>query len=192
MKKSSLIVLFSLASLYTQVGEAQVKGPDTKTSKPAKKTTAPKASPSSVATAIPKNAEALGDGKYRVIDSSGTAWIYQESPFGITKTPEAEAKAQTAQSAPFGVIKTADAAKSAEGAQSSPFGASMTADVASKGQGGSTAGVTAFPNGDEIRFEKQSPFGKSTWTKKRSDPLNEVEKNALAAAEKTTAASGKN
>jgi hypothetical protein len=186
MKKTVLIVLMSLASL-----SAQVQPPDSKINKTTKKTTAPspKAAPSSVATAIPKDAEALGSGKYRVVDSSGTAWIYQESPFGITKTPETVTKAQTAQNSAFGVMKPADPASSAH---SSPFGASMTGEAGNKPQESATSGVTAFPTGNEIRFEKQSPFGKSTWTRKRSDVLTEVEKNALAAAEKTTATSGKN
>ncbi len=186
MKKLTLIILMSVASL-----SAQVPPPDSKINKTTKKTTAavPKPAESTVVTSIPKDAEALGSGKFRAVDSSGAPWIYQETPFGITKTPEAVTKAQTSQNTAFGVMKPADASTSAH---SSPFGASMTGEPGNKPQEGAASGVTAFPSGNEIRFEKQSPFGKSTWTRKRSDVLTDVEKNALAAAEKTTAANGKN
>jgi hypothetical protein len=168
MNKSVLVILFSAASLYAQdtaFGQAAdakaTAAKTTKTTKSAKSTQTTQPAPHTglekapVATAapgIPKNAEPLGNGRFRVVDSSGASWIYQNTPFGVMKTPEADLQPVT----PIPID------------------------------------VKAYPKGDEIRFEKQSPFGTSVWTKKRSDELSEVEKNALATAEKTTASTGKN
>jgi hypothetical protein len=190
MKKSLLMILFSVASMYAQDSAApnQAQGvkttSDTKTAKTTTKgakntkTTAPASASQAafgIASSIPKDAQPLDHGRYRAVDEGGVAWIYQSTPFGITKTRESELQQPTA-------------------GQSSPFGGPMkTREAASTPQDSPTAStVTAFPNGDEIRFEKQTPFGKSGWTKKRTEQLNSVEKNALANAEKTTASSGKN
>ncbi len=189
MKKSLLIVLLSVASTYAQDSAAQNQAAgakttaDTKTAKTAKNTkstqTAGSASSSQaalgIASSIPKDAQPMDKGRYRAVDASGVAWIYQRTPFGITKTRESELQQpKTGQSSPFG-------------------GPMKTREAASPSQESSTASpVTAFPNGDEIRFEKQTPFGKSAWTKKRTDHLNSIERDALANAEKTTAANGKN
>jgi hypothetical protein len=190
--KTSLMILFSVASMYAQDSAAQnqTQGAkttaDTKTAKTttsgktttsakSTRTTAPAAASQAafgIASSIPKDAQPLGQGKYRAVDAGGEAWIYQNTPFGITKARES------------------DLQKQAAAAPSSPFGASMKTSAPPDGQPAAT--VTAFPNGDEIRFEKQTPFGKSAWTKKRTDQLNSVEKTALANAEKTTAANGKN
>ena len=182
MKKSVLMILFGVVSLCAQDGAAQAHSADTKTTKTTKsakstQTTAAASraqAPSAIAASIPKDAEPLGQGRYRAVDAGGVAWVYQTTPFGITKTRESELQPKAGQGSPFGgVMHTREAA-------TKPPDAPMIHSV------------TAFPNGDEIRFEKESPFGKSVWTKKRTDELNDVEKNALANAEKTTAASGKN
>lgn len=172
------MILISVASMYAQDGAAKTTA-DTKTAKTTKsakstQTGAPASTSqatSGIASSIPKDAEPVGQGRYRAVDPRGVAWIYQTTPFGITKTRES-AEPPKAQGSPFGyAMKTKDSAP-----QDDP----------------TIHKLTAYPNGDEIRFEKQSPFGKSVWTKKRTDRLNPIEKTALAEAEKTTAASGKN
>jgi hypothetical protein len=188
MKKSLLMILFAVASTYAQDATAQKQAAAAKTtadSKTAKtdqttKRTQNSASASSsqasfgIASSIPKDAQALDQGRYRAIDADGVAWVYQRTPFGITKSRESDLQKLKAD-------------------KNSPFGGPMKTKEASPSQDNSTAAtVTAFPNGDEIRFEKQTPFGKSAWTKKRTEQLNSMEKNALANAEKTTASNGKN
>ncbi len=183
MKKSLLMIVLGVASMYAQDGAApnQAQGAkattDTKTAKTTKSTKSTASTPASqsafgIASSIPKDAQPLGQGKFRAVDAGGVAWIYQNTPFGITKARESDLQQQAA------------------GAHSSPFGASMNTSTPPEGQ--PVATVIAYPKGDEIRFEKQTPFGKSAWTKKRTDELNSVEKTALANAEKTTAANGKN
>jgi len=186
MKKIALMMLFGAASLCAQNGAAQGQAADTKavagtkTTKATKSTksaqnTAPAStSTATIATSIPKDAEPLGQGRYRAVDTGGVAWIYQNTPFGVSKIRESELPPKPGQSSMFGV-------------------AMKTGETASKPQDEATLhNVTAFPSGDEIRFEKQTPFGKKEWTKKRTDQLNDIEKDAVANAEKTTAASGKN
>jgi|SRR5208283_3111410 len=176
MKKSVLTVLFSAALLCAQddaaQGQAAADTNTTKTTKSTKTSQASQPQASGIANSIPKDAEPLGQGRYRAVDAGGVAWIYQKTPFGITRTRESEAASKAGQSSPFG-------------------GPMQTRQAASKPDGPVNS-VTAFPRGDEIRFEKESPFGKSVWTKKRTDELNDVEKSALAKAEKATAANGKN
>ena len=182
MKKSLLTIVLGVASMYAQDGAApnQAQGAkttaDTKTTKTTKSTKSTASTPASqsafgIASSIPKDAQPLGQGKFRAVDAGGVAWIYQNTPFGITKARESDLQKQAAD-------------------HSSPFGASMKTSTPPEGQ--PVATVIAYPKGDEIRFEKQTPFGKSAWTKKRTDELNSVEKTALANAEKTTAANGKN
>ena len=196
MKKSVLIILFGVASLYAQEGAASGQAASTKTTANTKttaktgttaetkttkttnsvkstQTTAPAPATAAIATSVPKDAEPLGQGRYRQVDAAGVAWVYQTTPFGITKTRESDLQTKVGQGSPFGP-------------------AMKTRERPSPQEVPPIHSVTAFPNGDEIRFEKESPFGKSTWTKKRTDELNDVEKSALANAEKTTAASGKN
>ncbi len=193
MSKSLLVILFSAGSMWAQDSAAQSQAAgtkttadskttagtkstaDTKTSKATKttkttQTTAPapaSKATSSVAFSVPKDAQPVGRGLYRAVDASGVAWIYRMTPLGITKTPESAMQAESGPPSTLGIVRnTAEAPPPPD--------------------------VTATPNGDEIRFEKRGPFGLTVWTKKRTDELNPVEKKALAEAEKTTAASGKN
>ena len=184
MKQSLfLMILMSAAALCAQDGGAQSPAPAAKTTKATAAAKGVKSAPAAVpaaqatatiASSIPKDAESLGQGRYRAVDAGGVAWIYQRTPFGITKTRESALQPKPNQGSPFG-------------------GAMHTTEAASKPQADPTAQtVTAIPNGDEVRFEKQSPFGKTVWTKKRTDEMSDLEKNAIARAEKTTASSGKN
>jgi hypothetical protein len=185
MKKIALMMMFGVGSLCAQDGAAQsqaagTKTAATKTTKTTKSTksaqsTAPAAtSTATIASSMPKDAEPVGQGRFRAVDAGGVAWIYQNTPFGVTKIRESELPPKPGQSSGFGVVTKTD-------------------EPADKEQSPATLhNVKAFPSGDEIRFEKQTPFGTTAWTKKRTDQLNDIEKDALANAEKTTAASGKN
>ncbi len=196
MSKSLLVILLSVGSMWAQDSAAQSQAAgtktttgtkttagtkttsstkstaETKTTKSAKttQTTAPapaSKATSSVAFSVPKDAQPVGRGLYRAVDASGVAWIYRMTPLGITKTPESAMQAESGPPSTLGIVRSTTEAPP-------------------------PPDVTATPNGDEIRFEKRGPFGLTVWTKKRTDELNPVEKKALAEAEKTTAASGKN
>ena len=67
-----------------------------------------------------------------------------------------------------------------------PFGVTRleaTAENASpKADAASGGGITAFDDGDKVRFERKGPFGVWKWEKKKSE-LDESEKAALQAAQ---------
>ena len=107
MKKSLLMIVFSVASMYAQDGAApnQAQGAkttsDTKTAKTTKSTKSTASTPASqsafgIASSIPKDAQPLGQGKFRAVDAGGVAWIYQNTPFGITKARESDLQQQAA------------------------------------------------------------------------------------------------
>ena len=121
------MILFGVASMYAQDGAAQNQAAsakstaDTKTAKSTQsakstrstKSTAPASNASfGIASSIPKDAQPMDQGRYRAVDADGVAWIYQRTPFGITKTRESEMQQPKAgQSSPFGgPMKTREAA----------------------------------------------------------------------------------
>jgi len=63
-----------------------------------------------------------------------------------------------------------------------PFGVSRLEDTAEnaapKAAAASGAGITAFDEGDKVRFERKGPFGVWKWEKKKSE-LDESERAAL-------------
>ncbi len=86
---------------------------------------------------IPRDAEKIEPYTYRHTDKTGKVWIYRETPFGIVKFPEDQARK------PKPVENQDD--------------------------------WTAVEEGDNIRFERPSPFGKYRWIRKKSE-LSEAEK----------------
>jgi hypothetical protein len=104
--------------------------------------------------AIPAGATQVEPNLYRYTDSSGKTWNYRQTPFGISKWEETPASGPqpAAQAAPT-------ASPALTEAKSEP--------------------VVVTDLGDSYRFEKKTPFGASTWIRKKSE-LNENEK-ALAA-----------
>ena len=56
-----------------------------------------------------------------------------------------------------------------------PFGLTRTADVKKDAESGSSSGLTATEVGDEVRFERATPFGPATYTRKK-DQLTDSER----------------
>jgi hypothetical protein len=111
---------------------------------------------------VPAGATELSKGVYRHTDSSGKNWIYRKTPFGMVKSAE-DAAPEPPLDAP------APAAK-----RESPFAGGKTA-----GSPAASAPLTsAVEDGDTIRFERNTPFGPTRWTRKRSE-LNADETRIL-------------
>ena len=69
---------------------------------------------------------------------------------------------------PFGIVKIDGEASTA--APSSSASAGTPRDNPFGGAGNSVAdGITAVEEGDNIRFERKTPFGSQSWTKKAGD-----------------------
>jgi len=111
-----------------------------------KKPVAPKAKQE---VTIPSGATKLDDTTYVFTDSKGKTWLYQKTPFGITRSEAKDQSAAASQptATPFGKLK--------------PNAPSVE--------------ISAVEEGDRIRFERPSPFGRQTWTKKKSE-LSDDEK----------------
>ncbi len=99
---------------------------------------------------IPAGAKLVEPNLYQYTDSSGKTWNYRQTPFGISKWEETPGAAQPV--AP-------------------PAAAQSTQKKADP--------VTVTDLGDSYRFEKKTPFGASTWVRKKSE-LNDEEKALVA------------
>jgi hypothetical protein len=97
---------------------------------------------------IPASAVKQSDGNYRYVDAKGTAWIYRNTPFGVSRATEAAVKANAAMAQAGSVTASAGSAKPAQ-------------DRDEK--------VTAVANGDTIQFARPTPFGVTRWSKSKSD-----------------------
>ena len=111
---------------------------------------------------IPATAVKTSEGHYRDVDAHGKAWIYSETPFGVSRVPEhptLSPSSGTVQT-PFGPTPSAKT--------SAPAPAAVTADR--------TAHVTAVAKGDMIHFERPTPFGATSWDKSKSSLTPEEQK----------------
>lgn len=97
---------------------------------------------------IPAGAVQVEPNLYRLTDSNGKTWNYRQTPFGINKW-EQSATPET-QPAP---------APSVQSTSQSPF---RSATV-------KTEPIMVTDLGDSYRFDKNTPFGHSTWTRKKSE-----------------------
>ncbi len=122
--------------------------------RPAAKAEATKKSP---AVTIPAGAVKVDETTYRFTDTAGKTWIYQKTPFGVTKTEQGDVAAASA----------AAASAPQKPADSTPFG-KLTSNTPA-------AGTKAVEDGDSIKFERPTPFGVQKWTRKKSE-LNEDER----------------
>jgi hypothetical protein len=111
------------------------------------KTPASKAAPAEVK--IPAGAVKTEDGSYKYTDAKGKKWIYRNTPFGVAKSEE---KPVDPLATPFGKAKP----------QAAPTEQPKTATV-------DTNPTRVFDQGDSYRFERDTPFGISKWTKKKTD-----------------------
>jgi hypothetical protein len=94
---------------------------------------------------IPAGATQVEPNLYRYTDSDGKTWNYRQTPFGISRWEEKPASSQL----------SSQATPQASPAKSDP--------------------VAVTDQGDSYRFEKKTPFGTSTWVRKKTE-LNAEEK----------------
>jgi hypothetical protein len=99
---------------------------------------------------IPKDAVETSPGLFRWTDKDGKAWMYRKTPFGVRRW-QADAE---------------DAPRSAPDASRS-----VPHKPAESG-----LRTTAVEQGDSIRFEEATPFGKRTWVRKKTE-LNDKEQS---------------
>jgi hypothetical protein len=131
---------------------------------------------------VPKGSTEIGQGRYRFVDKDNKAWIYRMTPFGVQRSPEDAAKADTADK-PSSSGEQAKSAQNDQPRTDTPFGKS------SEPAAGMPA-TTVTEAGDSIRFERPSPFGVYRWTRKKSEltaeerKLWEQQRNAPAPANK--------
>ena len=91
---------------------------------------------------------------------------------GSTRITDENGKRWILKKTPFGVSKLPD--------DSPEAGTARRAET--------SMGVKAFDAGDSVRFERMTPFGKASWTKKKDD-LDDSEQAAWNAARRKAAAS---
>jgi len=122
---------------------AVVQKSNAENKKPAQPTATQKAAAQAQTPAIPAGAKLVEPNLYRYTDSNGKTWNYRQTPFGISKWEDTPAPA--AQPNP----------------QTAPQPESKNQPVA----------VTDL--GDSYRFERKTPFGTSTWVRKKSELTDE-------------------
>jgi len=97
---------------------------------------------------IPTGATMIEPNLYRYTDSSGKTWNYKKTPFGISRWEETAAPAAAVTS-------------SGEQAETAQPGLSKSDPIV----------VTDL--GDSYRFERKTPFGGSSWVRKKSELTDE-------------------
>jgi hypothetical protein len=154
--KTILVMALAAGSIYGQSTPASTTAPvPTSASHPrSKKTKAPTAP-----LTIPKTAVDLGDGSFRYVDPKGTAWIYSQTPFGVSRSLESAVSAQPTGKTPFGQSKT----------QTAAIAAVTSAQASTKESDDPNAKVTAIAQGDTIEFSRPTPFGVTKWQKNKND-----------------------
>ena len=158
--KTIALTLFATALAFAQSSTSPATTPAKKTTGKAAPTTqskkpvqATKPAPGKAEAplqTIPAGATLVEPNLYRYTDSNGKTWNYRQTPFGISKWEETSAPASRPAPEP---------APQANQVKSDP--------------------VVVTDLGNSYRFEKKTPFGQSTWVRKKSE-LTEEEK-ALAA-----------
>ena len=155
------ITRFSILLALSAVALAAQTNPPASTASPAlkPKTKAVKARPVAPLT-IPAGAVKSPDGDYHYKDAQGKAWIYRQTPFGVTRAVDS-----LRTTAPTGPIQT-------------PFGISKTAAAPPPAApaGDPTDHITATAQGDTIHFQKPTPFGITHWEKNKNDLTAEEQK----------------
>lgn len=115
---------------------------------PAKVAPEPPPKPAPPLQVVPAGATMIEPNLYRYTDSNGKTWNYRKTPFGISKWEETSAPASPSSSP----------ADQPQATQPSP----------SKGDP-----VLVTDLGDSYRFERKTPFGGSTWVRKKSELTDE-------------------
>ncbi len=104
---------------------------------------------------IPAGATQVEPNLYRYTDSDGKTWNYRQTPFGISRWEETPASGEAA--------------------------APANSHVAPQGSAVKSEPVAVTDQGNSYRFEKKTPFGTSTWVRKKTE-LNAEEKALVAAS----------
>lgn len=136
---------------------------------------------------IPKDATEVSRGLYRATDKDGKVWLYRKTPFGVQKAAEEAVKARAAERA------AAAPKEPASGVIRSPFGQTKVetdASSDSKAAPVSSLATKVVEEGDSLRFERRSPFGVTSWTRKKSE-LTEQEKRIWQAQGSASASTDK-
>ena len=159
MKALVLALTISSVLLHATPAKKAAKSPapPRKAAAPAKRPPAPE---------IPPNATRTGENTWTHTDAQGKTWTYRRTPFGMQKS---EAGAQ--QAAPYALPETVRDRESPFSAQGTP--AAPPAAAAEE--------LVATESGDSVTFQRQTPFGRNTWTKKKAD-LNDEERALLERA----------
>jgi hypothetical protein len=154
--KMILVMAIAAGSVYGQSTPAGTTAPEpTSPSHPrSKKTKAP-----TPPLTIPKTAVDQGDGSFRYVDPKGTAWIYSQTPFGVSRSLESAVTGQATGKTPFGQSKS----------QAAAVAALTAAPASNKESDDPDAKVTAVAKGDTIEFARPTPFGVTKWQKKKND-----------------------
>jgi hypothetical protein len=118
--------------------------PDKKPAQPSKPSPDQKAKAQSQTQSIPAGAILVEPNLYRYTDSSGKTWNYRRTPFGVSKWEETAAPAS----------------------QSNPQATPAQSEAKPEP-------VAVTDLGDSYRFERKTPFGASTWVRKKSELTDE-------------------
>ncbi len=110
---------------------------------------------------LPAGAQAIDARTWRYTDGAGKTWLYYRSPFGLSRAEEKE------------IVKEAEAAANKD-----------------KDKVAAPAFRITSVKGEVVAFERDSPFGKSKWTKKKSE-LGAEERLALEQFESAAPAAKK-
>lgn len=154
--KTIALTLFAAVLSFAQSNSSTTATPAKKTAdqKKSQKTAAqkPPAKLEPPVQTIPAGATQVEPNVYRYTDANGKTWNYRQTPFGInrweqTSTPATEPVQQPVPQS------------------SSP---SMFQSTQIK-----TEPITVTDQGDSYLFDKKTPFGHSTWTRKKSDVTDE-------------------
>jgi hypothetical protein len=97
---------------------------------------------------IPADAVKTPEGAYRYKDANGKSWIYRETPFGVSRVEDTPRTGSSVNSTKAAAIATVSGPRT---------------------QTDSSATVTAVAKGEMITFQKPTPFGVTSWQKRKSD-----------------------
>ena len=149
------------------------------------------------ALAVPKDATANADGTYSWTDKQGKTWTYAQTPFGVTRTLEADAHPKKAlpkgipagaKANPDGTYTWTDKTGATWNYVITPFGVSRNPAPAGESAPAPQAAVKVIDKGDTVRFERVMPWGTSVIEKKKSELTDDerrmAEQQAAAKANK--------
>lgn len=167
--KTIALTLFAATLGIAQSNSSTAAAPAKKTAdqKKSQKTAAqkPPAKAEPPVQTIPAGATQVEPNVYRYTDANGKTWNYRQTPFGINRWE------QTSTPAPEPAPQPVPQSTSPSMFQSTHI---------------KTEPITVTDQGDSYLFDKKTPFGHSTWTRKKSEVTDE-EKAAINAQQAQSA-----